>query len=81
MNSRQDDFSEQHLRGFHEADLCLHCREHADRHHPVGPITITITISEPDDCGEFATYVFCEWRCLAAWISTQAGGVFVYGLN
>lgn len=54
---------------------CLCCRHPANRHHPVGPITVTV--SEPDDGDQIWTHEFCEWRCVAHWFARQAGGDFV----
>jgi hypothetical protein len=70
----------EHMRRFYKPDgYCLWCQEPVDQHHPVGPITITK--SEPDDCGEIWTHEFCEWRCFANWAAQQAGGVFVVDQN
>ena len=74
-----EDWVEEHLRRFRNSDgNCLHCRRPANRYHPVGPITITI--SEPDD-DEIFTHEFCRWECLAHWFARQAGGVFVVDKN
>jgi hypothetical protein len=73
--SSHDDWVEDHMQRFHRPDgLCLHCCQPANQHHPVGPITITVTA--PDAADE-ATHEFCEWRCFAAWAAGQAGGDFV----
>jgi hypothetical protein len=56
---------------------CLHCRRPADRHHPVGPLWVTIR--EPD--GELFLNAFCCWECLGQWAARQAGGVFVVDKN
>jgi len=78
--SKHDDWVADHMQRFHQPDgHCLHCRRPANRSHPVGPITITV--SEPDNCGEFFTHEFCCWECLAHWFATQAGGVFVVDRN
>jgi hypothetical protein len=66
---------EEHLQRFHTPDgACLHCRQPANRYHPVGPITITL--SAPDD-GNIWAHEFCNWDCVAAWFAEQAGGDFV----
>jgi hypothetical protein len=57
---------------------CTHCERAADRYHPVGPITVTI--SEPD-ADEAVTYEFCNWRCLGHWAAIQGGGVFIIDRN
>jgi len=79
INSIDDDRREEQMQRFCKPDgYCLHCQRPANQHHPVGPITITI--SAADDCNEY-THEFCEWRCFAHWAATQAGGVFVVGQN
>src|SRR5262249_60270983 len=37
--------------------VCFHCGQAANQHHPVGPITITV--SDPD--GDESTHEFCNW--------------------
>jgi hypothetical protein len=71
-----DDDLEEHMRRLDRPDgYCLQCQQPANQYHPVGPITITIT--EPDDCGDTRTHEFCEWRCFAQWVAVAAGGAFV----
>jgi hypothetical protein len=79
INSFDDnDDCEEHLQRFHKPDgYCLHCQRPANQHHPVGPITITI--SDPY-CSD-RTHEFCEWRCFAKWAAEEAGGVFVEDQN
>jgi hypothetical protein len=55
---------------------CLLCRQPANQHHPVGPITVTIS----DPSGE-NVHEFCNWECYAQWTAVQAGGVFVIDQN
>jgi hypothetical protein len=72
------DWIEEHMQRFHKPDgYCLHCRCPANQHHPVGPITITISDPFCDD----HTHEFCEWRCFAKWAAVQAGGVFIVDRN
>ena len=74
MTGSSGEWIEEHLRRFHNPDgNCLNCRRPANRHHPVGPITITI--SDPD--GDEFTHEFCCWGCFGHWAAVQAGGVFV----
>ena len=69
----RDDWVEEHMQRFHKPDgYCLHCRRPANQHHPVGPITITITTSDGEE-----THEFCNCECLAHWFARQAGGVFI----
>jgi hypothetical protein len=76
--SDEDNWVEEHMRRFLNPDgNCLHCRKPANRLHPVGPITITI--SEPDN--EILTHEFCCWECLAHRFARQAGGMFVVDKN
>jgi len=51
---------------------CFHCREPADKHHPVGPLMVTI--SGPD---EKEKHEFCNWECLGHWAAAAAGGVLI----
>ena len=74
--SIDDDRIEEHMQRFCKPDgYCLHCQRPANQHHPVAPITVTI--SEPDDSDEIWVHEFCEWRCVANWFARQAGGDFV----
>ena len=67
---------EDEMRRYHKPDgYCLHCGGPADQHHPVGPITITITTPDEDD----ETHEFCNWECLGHWAAEAAGGEFVVG--
>jgi len=76
MTKQFESAFEEHLQRLRRPDgYCLHCQQPANRHHPVGPITITI--SEPDDQDQIWVHEFCEWRCLAHWFAQQAGGDFV----
>ena len=69
----KDRLAEAHMQRFHKPDgYCWHCLSPANQHHPVGPITVTI--SEPDG-GE--THEYCNWECLGQWTAEQAGGVLV----
>ena len=73
-----DDRVKEHMRRYMKPDgYCLHCERPANQHHPVGPITITI--SDPSD--EMLTHEFCRWECLAKWMAGCAGGEFVIGPN
>lgn len=66
---------EEHLQRFHTPDgSCLQCGQPANQYHPVGPVTVTV--SEPDDCGEIWTHEFCNWECFGRWAAVQAGGDF-----
>jgi hypothetical protein len=59
---------------FNEPDgYCLHCQQPENQRHPVGPIVVAISDPYCDDL----THQFCEWRCFAKWVATQAGGEFV----
>lgn len=61
---------EEHMQRFCKPDgYCLHCGQPANQHHPVGPITITISAPDSDDL----SHEFCNWKCLAAWACVQAG--------
>ena len=63
---------ERRLRRLHKPDgNCFYCERAADRYHPVGPIVVKIT--EPDECGNFYTYEFCNWECFGHWAAVQAG--------
>jgi hypothetical protein len=54
--SIDDDRIEEHMQRFCKPDgYCLHCQRPANQHHPVAPITVTI--SEPDDGDEMRTLV------------------------
>ena len=77
MTKREfEDAVEEHLQRFRKPDgYCLHCQRPANRYHPVGPITVTV--SEPDDGDEIWTHEFCCWECIAHWFARQAGGDFV----
>src|SRR5262245_47594660 len=78
--STHDDWVEDHMRRFRKPDgHCLHCRQPANRTHPVGPLIVKI--AEPDSGDELFTHEFCNWECLAHWMATQAGGVFVVDRN
>jgi len=71
---------EEHMRRFHEPDgNCLHCQRPANQHHPVGPITITV--SAPDDGGRIWRHEFCNWVCFGEWAARCAGGVLVIERN
>jgi hypothetical protein len=71
-----NDWVEEHMQRFCEPDgYCLHCRRPANQHHPVGPITITISAPDSDDLA----HEFCNWRCFAEWTALQAGGTFIAG--
>ena len=73
----RDDWVEEHMQRFLEPDgYCLHCRRPANQHHPVGPITITITTPDEEE-----THEFCNWECYGQWAAVQAGGVFVIDWN
>jgi len=62
-DSIDDDRAEEHMQRFHKPDgYCLHCQRPANQHHPVGPITITISAPDSD---EIYTHEFCNWECLA----------------
>jgi hypothetical protein len=38
------------MRRFERPDgLCLWCRQPADRHHPIGPIRVMISVPDSDD--------------------------------
>jgi hypothetical protein len=79
MSESYKDWVEEHMQRFHKPDgHCLHCRCPANQHHPVGPITITVSAPDSD---EIFTHEFCEWRCFAKWAAVQAGGVFVVDRN
>jgi len=76
-NSIGDDGLEEHMQRFHEPDgYCLHCRRSANQHHPVGPITITISTPDEDE-----THEFCNWVCFGEWAARCAGGVLVIERN
>ena len=78
-DSIDDDRAEEHMQRFHKPDgYCLHCQRPANQHHPVGPITITVSAPDSD---EIFTHEFCEWRCFAKWAAVQAGGVFIVDRN
>jgi len=67
---------EEHLQRFRKPDgYCLHCQHPANRYHPIGPITVTV--SAPDDGDEIWVHEFCNWRCFGRWAAEQAGGDFV----
>jgi len=73
-----DERLEDHMQRFEQPDgYCFHCGQPANQHHPVGPITITISDPNCDD----RTHEFCEWRCFARWAAAEAGGNFVVGRN
>jgi hypothetical protein len=77
INSTDDDL-EEHMQRLQKPDgYCFHCRRPANQHHPVGPITITVSSPDDDD----RTYEFCEWRCFAKWAAACGGGEFVIGQN
>jgi hypothetical protein len=62
MTGSSGEWIEEHLRRFHNLDgNCLNCRRPANRHHPVGPITIAI--SDPD--GDEFTHEFAAGVALA----------------
>jgi hypothetical protein len=68
---------EERMRRYLEPDgHCLQCGRPANRYHPTGPITITVSAADTE-----ATYIheFCEWRCYARWVAGEAGGVFTDG--
>jgi hypothetical protein len=71
------DLLEEHMQRFQKPDgYCLHCRGPANQHHPVGPITVTISAPDDDE-----THEFCEWRCFGHWAAACAGGVLVIDQN
>ena len=79
-NSIDDDFEylpeglREHMQRYCKPDgMCLHCGQPANQHHPVGPITATISTPDEDD----APHEFCNWECLARWAAAAGGGVFV----
>jgi hypothetical protein len=69
---------DEHLQRMRKPDgQCFHCRRPANRHYPVGPITISV--SEPYSGDEIFTHEFCRWECFGQWAAVQAGGVFIVG--
>ena len=65
---------EEHMRRYMKPDgFCLECGKPANQHHPVGPITVTISTPDEDE----PPHEFCEWRCFAKWAAEQAGSTFV----
>jgi hypothetical protein len=83
-NNTNDDFEDlykdlpaderEYMQRYHKPDgVCFHCGQPANQHHPVGPITITV--SDPD--GDESTHEFCNWECLGHWAARCAGGVLV----
>jgi hypothetical protein len=57
---------------------CFYCRQPADRFHPLGPITITVSNHDIDSTrGEPYVHEFCIWECFSHWAATQSGGKFV----
>jgi hypothetical protein len=83
-NNTNDDFEDlykdlpaderEYMQRYHKPDgVCFHCGQPANQHHPVGPITITV--SDPD--GDESTHEFCNWECLGHWAAECAGGVLV----
>jgi len=87
-NNTNDDFEDlykdlaaderEYMQRYHEPDgVCFHCGQPANQHHPVGPITITV--SDPD--GDESTHEFCNWECLGHWAAECTGGVLVIDRN
>jgi hypothetical protein len=57
---------------------CFYCGQPADRFHPLGPITITVSDPDIDSArGEPYVHEFCIWECFSHWAATQSGGRFV----
>jgi hypothetical protein len=83
-NSIDDDFEflpeglREHMRRYCKLDgMCLHCGQPANQHHPVGPITVTISTPDEDE----APHEFCNWECLGHWAAAAAGGTLVIERN
>jgi hypothetical protein len=65
---------ERRLRRLDKPDgRCFHCEGPAGQHHPVGPITVTISAPDDDD----RTLEFCNWVCLGHWAAERAGGSLI----
>ena len=75
-DAAHEDWVEEHLQRFRKPDgNCLQCQCPANRHHPVGPVIVTV--SAFDDGDNIWVHEFCNWECVAAWFAEQAGGDFV----
>jgi hypothetical protein len=78
MKMADDWLDDEHTQRFYNPDgYCFHCHRPVNQHHPVGPITVTVSAPDSDDL----THEFCEWRCFAKWAASCAGGVFVIDRN
>jgi hypothetical protein len=61
-----------HMQRLQKPDgYCWWCEQPANRHHPLSPITVTITLCGVD---EEATHEFCGTQCFAHWAAECGGG-------
>jgi hypothetical protein len=72
MSHIDDSFIDAQMQRFEYPDgRCYRCGQKADRHVPVGPLTVTVVDGDEN----------CDWTCFGHWAAMTAGGTLVVDPN
>jgi hypothetical protein len=78
MSLLDDDFIDRQIERFEHPDgRCYRCGQKADRHAPVGPLTVTVVDGDTNE----EVHQFCDWTCFGHWAAMTAGGILAVDPN